>query len=65
MLRIEHVTKTYGGARKGLAGLLGTAAAEVRALRDVSLSVRRGESFGLVGESGSGKTTLTRCILRL
>ena len=65
MLRIEHVTKTYGGARKGLAGLLGTPAAEVRALRDVSLSVRRGESFGLVGESGSGKTTLTRCILRL
>ncbi|MDT8267074.1 ATP-binding cassette domain-containing protein, partial [Roseomonas sp. DSM 102946] len=59
MLRIEHVTKTYGGARKGLAGLLGTPAAEVRALRDVSLSVRRGESFGLVGESGSGKTTLT------
>ncbi|MDU7521124.1 MAG: ATP-binding cassette domain-containing protein [Roseomonas mucosa] len=65
MLRIEHVTKTYGGARKGLAGLLGTPAAEVRALRDVSLSVRRGESFGLVGESGSGKTTLTRCILGL
>jgi ABC-type glutathione transport system ATPase component len=65
MLRIEHVTKTYGGARKGLAGLFGTPAAEVRALRDVSLSVRRGESFGLVGESGSGKTTLTRCILRL
>ena len=65
MLRIEHVTKTYGGARKGLSGLFGTPAAEVRALRDVSLSVRRGESFGLVGESGSGKTTLTRCILRL
>ncbi|AWV20901.1 Oligopeptide transport ATP-binding protein oppF [Roseomonas mucosa] len=65
MLRIEHVTKTYGGARKGFAGLLGTPAAEVRALRDVSLSVRRGESFGLVGESGSGKTTLTRCILGL
>jgi ABC-type glutathione transport system ATPase component len=37
----------------------------VTALTNVSLSVARGESFGLVGESGSGKTTLTRCILRL
>ena len=35
------------------------------ALKDVSLSINAGESFGLVGESGSGKTTLTRCILRL
>lgn len=36
-----------------------------RALRDVSLSIRRGEVLGLVGESGSGKTMLARAIMRL
>ncbi len=32
------------------------------ALKDVSFSVKRGESFGLVGESGSGKSTVLNCI---
>ncbi|WOF23477.1 ABC transporter ATP-binding protein [Microbacterium betulae] len=35
---------------------------EVRALRDVSLSVARGTTLGIVGESGSGKTTLVRVL---
>lgn len=35
------------------------------ALRDVSLTIRRGEVLGLVGESGSGKTMLARAIMRL
>jgi ATP-binding cassette subfamily B protein len=36
-----------------------------RALCDVSLSVRHGETLGVAGRSGSGKTTLLRVLLRL
>lgn len=39
--------------------------AHVKAVDDVSFSVRRGETLGLVGESGCGKTTTGRCILQL
>jgi peptide/nickel transport system ATP-binding protein len=37
----------------------------VRALVDVDLAIRPGETLGLVGESGSGKTTLARVLLGL
>jgi peptide/nickel transport system ATP-binding protein len=38
---------------------------DVRALADVDLGIRRGETLGLVGESGSGKSTLARVVLGL
>jgi len=45
--------------------LFGRTTEYIKALTDVSLSIRQGESLGVVGESGSGKTTLGLALLRL
>ncbi len=61
ILRVRNLKKyfTVGG------GLFGGRGLTIRAVDDVSFSVRPGETFGLVGESGCGKTTLGQTIIRL
>jgi oligopeptide/dipeptide ABC transporter ATP-binding protein len=61
LLEVQNLVKQFpvgGGLLSGPPGL-------VRAVDDVSFSIRRGETLGLVGESGCGKTTTGRCILKL
>jgi len=54
VLGIDHVVRTFKDGRK-----------QLTAVADVSLNLRKGETFGLVGESGSGKTTLAKCVTGL
>lgn len=42
-----------------------TDAGQVKAVDDVSFTLKRGERMGLVGESGSGKTTMAMALMRL
>ena len=42
-----------------------TYAGEVKALRDISFEVNRGETLAIVGESGSGKSVTVQSIMRL
>ncbi len=48
VIQTDNLTKHYGS---------------IEALREVSLSVQRGEIFGLLGQNGAGKTTLIKILL--
>ena len=51
MIELKHICKTFdsGGG-------------EVEALKDVSLTIEKGEVYGIIGMSGAGKSTLVRCM---
>ena len=55
LLEVKNLSKYFKVGRKGL----------LKAVDDVSFTIRKGETLGLVGESGCGKTTCGRTILKL
>ena len=62
LLEIKDL-KVHFPIRRGV--LIDRTIGHVRAVDGVSLSITKGQTYGLVGESGCGKTTLGRAVLRL
>jgi peptide/nickel transport system ATP-binding protein len=61
-LRVRGIVKSFTTRAGGF--LIRREGPPFRAVDDVSLTIRRGQCFGLVGESGCGKTTLSKVIMR-
>lgn len=51
MISLQHVSKTFNVGKK-----------TVEALKNVSLTIQKGEIVGVIGYSGAGKSTLIRCV---
>ena len=65
LLELRHVSKSFPQRRGVADALVGRPPRVLQAVRDVSLTLERGETLGIVGESGCGKSTLGRCIAGL
>ena len=60
IVEARNISKTFVSRGRGL---FGVGSEKVHALRDVDLTLPRGETVALVGESGSGKSTLANVVL--
>lgn len=60
ILEVSHLKKYFP-----IKGSIGTTKGNVKAVDDVSFTIKRGTTMGLVGESGCGKSTAGRTILNL
>lgn len=61
ILEVRHLKKYFPAAKN----FWGKPVSFLKAVDDVSFTIKRGQTLGIVGESGCGKTTLGRTILRL
>ena len=61
LIEVDHLVKEYPVRH----GVFGRQSDTVKAVSDVSFTIRQGETFGLVGESGCGKSTLGRLLAAL
>ena len=61
ILQANNLVKTYTQR----SGRFGFGTTQIKALDDVSITLKTGSTLAVVGESGSGKSTLARCLLQL